>query len=63
MAFDDFVLVNDRASQEARFFVIVIGDYLQHEGADVVIVPEEAKDQAIRVIEPGAVEFATSSAR
>ena len=44
IAIDDFVLVNDRASQEARFFVIVIDDYFQHEGADVVIVPEEAKD-------------------
>jgi hypothetical protein len=27
IAIEDFVLVNDRASQEARFFVIVIDDY------------------------------------
>ncbi|WP_294539675.1 hypothetical protein [uncultured Rhodoblastus sp.] len=63
IAGDDFILVNDSASQEARFSVIVIDDYFQHEGADVVIVTEEAKDQAVRVIEPRAVEFAMSSAR
>ena len=63
IAIDNFVIVNDRASQEARFFVIVIDDHFQHEGADVVIVSEEAKDQTVHVIEPGAVEFAMSSAR
>ena len=40
IAIDDLVLVNDGASQEARFFVIVIDDHFQHEGADVVIVPQ-----------------------
>ena len=63
VAIGNLVLVNDRAPQEARFFVIVIDDHFQHEGADVVIVPQEAKDQTVRVIEPGAVEFAMSSAR
>src|SRR5208283_4396318 len=63
VAIGNLVLVNDRAPQEARFFVIVIDDHFQHEGADVVIVPQEAKDQTVRVIEPGAVEFAMSRAR
>ena len=63
IAIDDFVLVNDRAAQEARLPVIVIDDYFQHEGADVVIVSEETKDQTVRVIEPGAIKFAMSSAR
>ncbi|MGP7985558.1 hypothetical protein [Rhodoblastus sp.] len=63
VASDDFVLVNDGASQEARFSVIVIDDDLQHEGANAVIVTEEGKDQSVRVIEPSSVEFAMSNAR
>ena len=63
LASDDFVLVDDGAAQEARFPVIVIEDDFQHEGADLVLVPEEAKDQAIRVVEPRAVKGAMRSAR
>ena len=36
----------------------LIDDHLQHQGADVVIVPDEAKDQPVSIIELGAVQLA-----
>jgi hypothetical protein len=56
----DPALVDRRAAQEARLVVIVIGDHLEHQRADLVAVANQREQQPVGVVEAGAVELAVA---
>ncbi len=60
VAIGDLRLVDHRATQEARLVVVVVGDDFEDQRADLVLMADQGKQQAVGVVEPRPVELAVA---